>query len=110
MPPSATCRNREIISVSTPYGCPPLGHYSQVFRANGTIYVAGQIPADNNGKLDVGIIEEKTALVYLKDLAVDPRFNSVYNPLMPHAPPRTTVEFSGLPLGVDVEVDIIVIE
>lgn len=27
---------------------------------------------------------------------------------MPHAPPRTTVEVSGLPLGVDAEVDITV--
>jgi enamine deaminase RidA (YjgF/YER057c/UK114 family) len=37
-------------------------------------------------------------------------FNAVYNRALPHAPPRTTVEVSDLPLGVEVEMEAIVIE
>ncbi|KAI1618388.1 soluble diacylglycerol acyltransferase [Exophiala viscosa] len=40
-----------------------LGHYSQAFKANGHIWVAGQIAADIKGKLIEGSVKEKAALI-----------------------------------------------
>ena len=37
-----------------------VGPYSQAIKANGFIFVSGQMPADNTGKLTTGTVSEKT--------------------------------------------------
>jgi enamine deaminase RidA (YjgF/YER057c/UK114 family) len=55
---------------------------SQAFRANGTIYVSGQIPADNNGTLCNGTTDEKKTAFVFKNIqavleAARPSYRSV---------------------------------
>ncbi|KAK1149983.1 hypothetical protein N8T08_003541 [Aspergillus melleus] len=40
--------------------CPPAGPYSQAVRANGQVFISGQIPADASGNLVTGNIGELT--------------------------------------------------
>ncbi|KAI9925676.1 hypothetical protein MW887_005475 [Aspergillus wentii] len=47
-------------AVSAQDACPPAGPYSQAIRANGQIFVSGQIPADASANLVEGNIGEKT--------------------------------------------------
>lgn len=37
-----------------------IGPYSQAIKANGMVYVSGQIPAETTGKLIEGTVAEKT--------------------------------------------------
>lgn len=47
--------------IFTNEACPPAGPYSQGVKAASQIWVAGQIPADSEGKLLEGSMAEKTA-------------------------------------------------
>jgi len=118
--------------ISTPHGPKAIGPYSQAIRANGFIFVSGQIALDPvSGQIvegDVaaqtervmknlkGIVEaagssfEKAvkATVYLKDMGEFSAMNDVYARYFPGGPPaRATVEVSRLPKDARVEIDLI---
>lgn len=111
----------------------PVGPYSQAIVAGGFVFASGQIPLDPaTGKLVEGEIEAQAARVldnlravleaagssldrvvrasvYLVDLAVFPRMNAVYGRYFTAEPKpaRTTVQVAALPLGAQVEIDVI---
>lgn len=122
--------NREIVRTDrAPDG---IGPFSQAIRANGFLFVSGQIPMDpNTRELSRGDLVEQAELVlrnlqavleaggsslervvkvgvFLKDLDQFARFNEVYARFFPSRPPaRTTVEAARLPKEILVEIDAI---
>ncbi|PWY68949.1 YjgF-like protein [Aspergillus sclerotioniger CBS 115572] len=105
---------------------------SQAIKANGTVWLSGQIPADAEGKLINGSVTEKTqanihnteailkeagsgldmvakVVVYVNNASIMPEFASVYNPAFPHKPARSMVEVSKLPAGVDIQLNFIAV-
>jgi len=121
---------REI--VSTEHGPKAIGPYSQAVKANGFVFISGQIalhPA--TGQLVEGGIAQQTervlenlrgiveaagssmhkavkVTVFLKDMNDFTAMNEVYGRYFPAAPPaRSTVEVSRLPKDVRVEMDLI---
>lgn len=110
----------------------PIGPYSQAIKSGNTLYVSGQIPLDEAlGGLVEGTIEEETEQVmknlsyilgeagltfksvvkcsiFVSDMGNFANVNSVYARYFPEDPPaRETVEVSGLPKGVRVEISCI---
>ncbi|MBA3671246.1 MAG: RidA family protein [Gemmatimonadaceae bacterium] len=110
-----------------------IGPYSQGVVANGILFTAGQIALDPSSmQVVVGDVVAQTeqvfrnlaaildtvgarwadvvkATVYLMDMGDFPMVNEVYARVMGDArPARTTVQVSGLPRGVQVEIDLIV--
>lgn len=111
----------------------PIGPYNQAVKANGCLYVSGQIalnPADgtlNNSSLEVethqvlkniGAILKAAGLDYaavvkstlfIKDMHQFSRINAVYAEYFPAetAPARETVEVSNLPKFVQIEISVI---
>jgi 2-iminobutanoate/2-iminopropanoate deaminase len=121
---------REVIA--TPNAPQAIGPYSQAIRANGFVFVSGQIPLDPaSGNIVPGGIAEQTArvlsnlaavleaagsglekavrtTVYLKDMGEFAAMNEVYAKFFPRsAPARATVEVARLPKDVLVEIDLI---
>ncbi len=122
-----------IVAVETAAAPKPVGPYSQALRAGNLLFLSGQIPLDpQSGEVVAGEIEDQAhrvlqnlqavleeagsslgrvvkTTVYLTDLALFPRVNSVYAEYFASepAPARATVEVSKLPLGVEVEIDAI---
>ena len=122
------CHEKEIIK--TDNAPKAIGPYSAGVRANHFIYTAGQIGLDPNTQEVVpgGVDEEtKRALmnikgileaagsslehvvkttVFLRDMNDFSRMNAVYGTFFGENPPaRTTVQVSGLPKGVAVEIE-----
>ena len=111
----------------------PVGPYSQAVVAGGFVFASGQIPLDpRTGKLVSGEIEQQTervlenlravleaagsslervvkASVYLVDLALFPRVNAVYARAFASdpKPARSTVQVAALPLGAEIEIDVV---
>jgi 2-iminobutanoate/2-iminopropanoate deaminase len=110
----------------------PIGPYSQAVTANGFLFVSGQIPIDRStGNLISSSIEDETEQVmknlghileeastgfdkvikcsiFIKDMNDFAQINEVYASRFPNNPPaRETVEVSGLPKGVNVEISCI---
>jgi 2-iminobutanoate/2-iminopropanoate deaminase len=110
----------------------PIGPYSQAVIAGGLLWASGQIPLDpQTGKLVEGDIEVQTeqvlknllavlreakmgpenvvkTTVFLSDMKDFPKLNEVYARYFGKEPPaRSTVEASGLPRGVKVEIDLV---
>jgi 2-iminobutanoate/2-iminopropanoate deaminase len=110
-----------------------IGPYSQGVVANGFLFTAGQIALDPaSGQIvdgDVVVQSEQVfknlaaildaagvtwadvvkATVFLMDMRDFPRMNEVYARIMGDArPARSTVQVSGLPRGVIVEIDLVV--
>jgi 2-iminobutanoate/2-iminopropanoate deaminase len=121
---------REI--VSTDHGPKAIGPYSQAVKANGFVFVSGQVafnPA--TGQLIEGGIAQQTervlenlrgiveasgssmhkavkVTVFLKDMNDFAAMNEVYARYFPSAPPaRSTVEVARLPKDVRIEIDLI---
>ncbi|HEY4742126.1 MAG TPA: RidA family protein [Candidatus Acidoferrales bacterium] len=121
---------REVIS--TEHGPKAIGPYSQAVKANGLVFISGQValhPA--TGQLVEGGIAEQTervlenlrgiveasgssmhkavkVSVFLKDMNDFAAMNDVYSRYFPSAPPaRSTVEVARLPRDVRVEIDLI---
>ncbi len=118
--------------VSTDRGPKAIGPYSQAIKANGFLFVSGQIPLDPQTQQMVegdaarqtecvlenlkGIVEAagssldrvvKTT-VYLKDLADFAAMNEVYGRYFSsHPPARATVEVARLPRDARVEIELI---
>ena len=110
----------------------PIGPYSQGIKANGNLYLAGQVALDpKTGELTGSDIKQQTervmenikgvleaagsnlhhvvkTTVYLKDLNDFAAMNEVYARYFTVAPPaRATVEVSRLPKDALLEIDII---
>ena len=109
-----------------------IGPYSQAVVANGLLFTAGQIPLDpTSGQVVEGDVVAQTeqvfrnlgavlasagatwtdvvrSTVFLMNMSDFPRMNEVYARVMGDArPARSTVQVSGLPRGVLVEIDLI---
>jgi 2-iminobutanoate/2-iminopropanoate deaminase len=121
-----------IETVVTDRGPKAIGPYSQAIRANGFLFVSGQIPLDPrtqqlvDGKTSVqtervlenlkGILESagssldrvvKTT-IFLADMNDFGAMNEVYSRYFATNPPaRSTVEVSKLPRNVRIEIDVI---
>jgi 2-iminobutanoate/2-iminopropanoate deaminase len=110
----------------------PIGPYSQAVRANGFLFVSGQIPIDPaTGNIVDGDVEcqarqvmkNLTAIltaagsgldkvvrttVFLADMDDFPRFNQIYAEFLGSSrPARATVQVARLPKNVMLEVDAI---
>jgi 2-iminobutanoate/2-iminopropanoate deaminase len=121
---------REVIS--TPNAPQAIGPYSQAIRANGFIFVSGQIPLDPaTQKIVEGGVARQTEQVitnleailkaagsaldqvvrtgvFLKDMSEFAAMNDVYARFFPrNAPARSTVEVARLPKDVLIEIDVI---
>lgn len=118
--------------ISTEKGPKAIGPYSQAIRANGFIFISGQVAFDPaTGQLVEGDVVKQTArvlenlkaiveaagssldkaikaTVFLKDMNDFAAMNEVYGRYFSHQPPaRSTVEVARLPRDVRVEIDLI---
>lgn len=118
--------------ISTERGPAAIGPYSQAIKANGFVFVSGQIAFDPATKQIVDgdtaaqtqrVMENLKAIVeaagssldkvvkttvYLKDIADFSAMNEVYARYFPKDPPaRATVEVARLPRDVRVEIELI---
>jgi 2-iminobutanoate/2-iminopropanoate deaminase len=118
--------------IATDRGPKAIGPYSQAIRANGFVFVSGQIPLDPAtqqpvaGDISVqtervlenlkGIVEAAgssldrvvRATVFLADMNEFAAMNEVYGRYFRTQPPaRSTVQVSRLPRDVSVEIDVI---
>lgn len=128
-----TTQSRE--AVSTPNAPRAIGPYSQAIKANGFIFVSGQVAFDPaTGNLISGGIEQQTeqvmknlsailqaagsswdkvvkTTVFLKNMSEFGQMNEVYGKFLKNAPPaRSTVEVARLPRDVSVEIDVIALQ
>ena len=124
---------REVIS--TKDAPQAIGPYSQAIKANGFIFVSGQVAIDPaNQQVVAGDVAAQTdrvlrnlseileaagsglgkvvrASVFLKSMNDFAAMNAVYGKYFSSAPPaRTTVEVARLPKDVLVEIDVIALE
>lgn len=120
--------------ISTAQGPKAIGPYSQAIRANGFIFVSGQIALEPaTGQAVEGDIAQQTervlenlkgileaagsaldfavkTTVFLKDMGDFAAMNQVYARYFPSDPPaRSTVEVARLPRDVRVEIELIAI-
>lgn len=118
--------------VSTANAPKAIGPYSQAIKANGFVFLSGQVALDPaTGNLVEGGIEQQTeqvlknisavlqaagsswekvvkTTVFLKNMAEFGQMNEVYGKFCKGAPPaRSTVEAARLPRDVSVEIDVI---
>lgn len=118
------------VCISTDKAPKAIGPYSQAVKANGFLFVSGQIPLDpKNGEVVGKKITEQTeqvlknlvaileaggssfdkvvkTTVYLTDLNDFKEMNATYAKSFTTNPPaRATVEVKALPKGVKVEID-----
>ena len=109
-----------------------IGPYAQAVAANGFLFTAGQIPLDPStmqvvegdvvaqteqvlrnldavlASAGAGWSDVVKTTVFLTDMRDFPRMNEVYARAMGDArPARSTVQVSGLPRGVLVEIDLV---
>jgi 2-iminobutanoate/2-iminopropanoate deaminase len=118
--------------IATPRSPKAIGPYSQAIKANGFVFLSGQLPLDPiSGEVIPGdtaaqavkvlenlhgILESAgsslakvvKATIFLKDLGEFARVNEVYARYFPAAAPaRSTVEVARLPKGASIEIDLI---
>lgn len=118
--------------IITNQGPPAIGPYSQAIKANGFVFVSGQIPIDPAtstiitgdvaaqtervlknlagilGAAGSGLEKVVRATVFLKNMGDFAAMNEVYGKYFHAAPPaRSTVEVARLPKDVLVEIDVI---
>jgi len=118
--------------VLTDHGPKPIGPYSQAIRANGFLYVSGQVALDpKTGQLVGADIRQQTertlenvkgileaagsnlhhvvkTTVFLKDMNDFAAMNEAYGKYFPSAPPaRSTVQVARLPKDALVEIEVI---
>jgi 2-iminobutanoate/2-iminopropanoate deaminase len=119
-------------TISTKHAPQAIGPYSQAIRANGFIFVSGQVAIDPATQQvmtgDVAVQTDRVirnlshilesagsnldkvvrSTVFLKNMDDFPAMNTVYAKFFNAAPPsRSTVEVSRLPKDVLVEIDVI---
>ncbi|KAJ4020843.1 hypothetical protein NW766_002338 [Fusarium irregulare] len=111
----------------------PIGPYTQAIKANGMVFLSGQIPADPQAKLTGGTIAEQThkmcqnaravleeagssldkavkVTVYFRNLDDMKEMNEVYAEYFLQKPARSACESSKLPAGASMEMDIIALQ
>jgi 2-iminobutanoate/2-iminopropanoate deaminase len=118
--------------VTTDRGPKAIGPYSQAVKANGFIFVSGQIALDpTTQQLIQGDIQQQTervmenlkgivmaagssmekvvrTTVFLADMNEFAAMNEIYGKYFPAAPPaRATVQVARLPRDVRVEIDVV---
>jgi len=118
--------------IATEKGPKAIGPYSQAIRANGFVFISGQVAFDpSTGQLIEGDVAKQTArvldnlkaiaeaagssldkavkaTVFLKDMGDFAAMNEVYARYFhSHPPARATVEVARLPKDVRVEIDLI---
>jgi 2-iminobutanoate/2-iminopropanoate deaminase len=123
---------KDVTAISTDRAPKAIGPYSQAVRANGFLFLSGQVPLDpGTGELVRGTIDEETArvlrnleavleaagsgfdkvvrtTVFLVDLADFAAMNAVYARHFGDArPARSTVQVAALPRGARIEIDVI---
>jgi len=123
-----------LVTVHTNQAPEAIGPYSQAVKANGFLFTAGQIALDPaSGQIVEGDVVAQTeqvfrnlraildeagaswadvakATVFLMDMGDFPRVNEVYARVMGESrPARSTVQVSGLPRGVRVEIDLVAV-
>ncbi|KAL3472429.1 Endoribonuclease L-PSP-domain-containing protein [Aspergillus californicus] len=119
--PNQTAAMSDLSNIFTPNACPPV-------KANGQIFLSGQIPADKNGNLVEGDIRTKTQAccdnikaileaagsevgkiirvnVFLDDMANFAEMNAQYEKFFTHKPARSCIAAKQLPKGVPVEIE-----
>lgn len=120
--------------VRTQLAPPPAASYSQAIKVNNLIYVSGQIPYTAENKPVEGTISDKAEQViqnvknilleansdlnkivkvnvFLADMGSFAEFNTVYAKYFnEHKPARSCVAVKGLPLNVDLEMEVVAIE
>ena len=121
--------------VSTDRGPKAIGPYSQAVKANGFVFVSGQIAFDPATQQLIGgdikqqterVLENLKAIVtaagssfekvvkcsvFLADMNEFAAMNEVYGKYFSSAPPaRSTVQVARLPRDVKVEIDVIAVE
>ena len=109
-----------------------IGPYSQAVKANGLLFLSGQIALDPaSGQVVAGDVRAQTervlenlkavlqaggsslskvlkTTVFLADMADFAALNEVYGRYFPQEPPaRSTVQAAGLPRAVKVEIDVV---
>lgn len=114
-----------------PEGAVVVGPYSPAIEAGGFVYISGQIPITSEGKIIEGDIKTQTkqcfknlsailnaanlnsddivkATVYLTDIKDFAAVNEVYGEFFeaPY-PARTAIAICALPLGANVEIEVI---
>ncbi|KAH7378098.1 Endoribonuclease L-PSP/chorismate mutase-like protein [Cadophora sp. MPI-SDFR-AT-0126] len=122
-----------ITPIFTQDGVPPIGPYSQAVKAQGLVWVSGQMAANNKGELIVGSVAEKAhqickntktvleaagscldkvvkVTIFFTDLNDFVEFNTVYAEYFPHKPARSSLEAKRLPAGVTVEMELVALE
>jgi len=120
-------------TVTADPGPPAAGPYSHAVKANGMLFVSGQVHLDTDtGKLIDGTPAEKAkrcldnltiiveaagaklenairVAVYVTDISVFAEMNEAYATYFPSDPPaRTTIGVAALPMGAEVEMDAII--
>src|SRR5208283_5735292 len=120
---------RSVEAIQTVKAPAAIGPYSQAIRANGFIFVSGQIPIDpETGEIVSGGFSEQARQslenllqiliasgaglekvvavdVFITDISQFAAFNKIYEGYFSgHKPARAVVEVKGLPRGVMVEV------
>jgi len=115
-----------------PSAPPPVGPYSVATEAAGLVYVSGQVGLDPATKTvvsggvaaechqvmrNIGAILDDLGLgyddivkttIFLADIADYPTVNGIYAGYVGDAKPaRSTVQVAGLPLGVQVEIEVV---
>lgn len=113
----------------------PIGPYSQAVQAGNMLFISGQIAIErSSGALLTETIEGETrqvmvnlrevlaaagmdfshvvkSTIFLTDMNNFPKVNSIYGEFFTTNPPaRETVEVSGLPKGVNVEISCIAVK
>ena len=121
---------REVIS--TPAAPKAIGPYAQAVRANGFVFVSGQVAIDPGTQLAItgdvaaqterviknvqailaaagsGLSKVVRATVFLKNMSDFNAMNEVYGKYFGSAPPaRSTVEVARLPRDMLIEIDVI---
>jgi 2-iminobutanoate/2-iminopropanoate deaminase len=124
--------NKQIINTTAAPA--PIGPYNQSVKANGFLFVSGQIAIDpNTGNIDATTIEEEThqvmknlaailaeaglsfeaavkTTIFLTDMADFGLVNEVYAQYFKeNHPARETVAVKGLPKNVNVEISMIAV-
>jgi 2-iminobutanoate/2-iminopropanoate deaminase len=122
----------DVTTISTDRAPKAIGPYIQAVRANGFLFLSGQVPLDPaTGELVRGTIDEEAArvlrnlgavleaagsgfdkvvrtTVFLVDLADFAAMNAVYARHFGEArPARSTVQVAALPRGARIEIDVI---
>ncbi len=127
--------NKTLEVINTEKAPKALGPYSQAIKANGFVFVSGQIPIDPaTNELSKGTISEQTALVltnlgeilkqagtsltnvvkttvFLKDMNDFEEMNKTYAEFFSSTKPaRATVQVARLPKDVSIEIECIAVE